>query len=261
MKRLLFIPMYNCEKQIPRVITQLTPEITAHFQQLLMVDNRSPDSTLNTAIEAAKSLPIPVEIVKNSENYGLGGSHKVAFEYALTNGFEEVVVLHGDDQARVQDLLPVLQQDTSAHQCWLGARFAPGSSLIGYSAFRIFGNRVFNWLFSAVLFRTVYDLGSGLNLYQTSMLASRYYLNFPDDLTFNYAMVLAISGYKQDARFFPISWREEDQISNVKLFSQARRVLGMLAKYAFLRKSFLKKEMRMTPRDTYPFESQFKQGL
>ena len=43
------------------------------------------------------------KVVRNRENYNLGGSHKVAFDYAVAQGFTHVIVLHGDDQADIAD--------------------------------------------------------------------------------------------------------------------------------------------------------------
>ena len=64
-------------------------------------------------------------------------------------------------------------------------------------------------------------------------------------------MVMAIRHYKQKALFFTVSWREEDQVSNVKLFDQAKKVLMMLGSYAFAPGKFMKKELRDTIRDSY----------
>lgn len=52
---------------------------------------------------------VPVTLLRNDENYGLGGSHKVAFDYALNNAYDYVVVLHGDDQGSIANLLPYLR--------------------------------------------------------------------------------------------------------------------------------------------------------
>lgn len=252
-KILLFIPAYNCENQIPRVLAQLDGEVMGWIGRVLVVNNRSTDGT-EAAVGAfmEKHPGLPLTLLRNDENYGLGGSHKVAFRYAIENGFEYVAVLHGDDQGDIKDLLPVLESGQFRQaDCCLGARFMPGSRLPGYSAFRTFGNRVYNLLFGAVCRRRVYDLGSGLNLYKTRMLRSGYYERFPDDLTFNYCMVMALHCYRQTALFFPISWREEDQVSNVKLFSQAKRVLGMLWGYTVGQKKFLQGELRATVRQGY----------
>ena len=99
-KILLFIPMYNCEKQIVRVLGQLTDEVCSYLTEVIVVNNRSTDGGEEAVINFLKENDIPVEIrlLRNDDNYGLGGSHKVAFQYAIEHEFDYVIVLHGDDQ-------------------------------------------------------------------------------------------------------------------------------------------------------------------
>jgi glycosyltransferase involved in cell wall biosynthesis len=250
---LLFIPAYNCEKQIGRVLAQLRGDVRAFLSEVIVVNNRSTDGTEAAAVKAAKSMEnLPLKVLRNDENYGLGGSHKVAFDYAVRGGFDYVIVLHGDDQADVSDLVPVLLSgEYKNYDCCLGSRFMRESVLGGYSRFRTFGNRVYNGLFSIATGRRIRDLGSGLNLYHTKMLQDEFYIKFPDNLTFNYCMILAAASYRHRALFFPISWREEDQVSNVKLMNQAAYVLKMVCTYFFKRKSYISSEMRDSPKPGY----------
>ncbi|MFI3173481.1 MAG: glycosyltransferase family 2 protein, partial [Eubacteriales bacterium] len=44
--------------------------------------------------------------------------------------------------------------------------------------------------------------------------------------------------------FFPIKWSEDDQVSNVKMVSQAIDILGMLGAYVVNKKKFATKEFR-----------------
>lgn len=237
---LLFIPAYNCERQIPRVIAQLTPDRARWFSEVIVVNNRATDQTEARAVEAMSSQGLSGRVLRNDGNYGLGGSHKVAFNYARANSFDYVVVLHGDDQGAISDLIPLL--DAGAHRdvdCLLGARFAPGSKLTGYSLLRTLGNRGFNLLYSMVSGRWITDLGSGLNLYRVSALNDGFYLRCADDLTFNYHMLLRSIAARWRIRFFPLEWREADQTSNVRLFRQAARVLGIALSYGFSRRAYL----------------------
>ncbi len=250
-KILLFIPAYNCEKQIVRVLAQLKYGALDYIREVLVVNNISTDNTQQVAIDYAKAEGLPVTVIKNHQNYNLGGSHKVAFDYSINNGYDYTVILHGDDQGSIADILPLLKSgEYKNYDCCLGARFLADSKLIGYSKFRTFGNKVYNALFSMVVKTKLYDLGSGLNMYNNNMLKSRFYYKFPDQLTFNYCMVLALNYYNQKAMFFPITWREDDQVSNVKLTSQALSVVGILRKYAF-NKEYIKSEFRQNPIDSY----------
>ncbi len=232
-KILLFIPAYNCEKQIARVLNQLNPAIMAFLSKVIVVNNRSTDDTEKVVLDYMHAhANMPITLLRNRENYGLGGSHKVAFSYAIEHGYTHVMVLHGDDQGSISDMMPVLSRRYyRKHDCVLGARFMRGSKLEGYSLFRTFGNVVYDFLFAFVTRRRIYDLGSGLNLYSVKMLKSRFYEKFPDNLMFNYLMILAAEYYGHDIRFYPISWREDDQVSNVKMVSQATKVLLMLRDY------------------------------
>ncbi len=230
---LLFIPAYNCEKQIVRVLDSLDEKVMAYISEVIVVNNRSTDGTEEAVKEYQRTHTyLPLKLLRNGDNYGLGGSHKVAFSYALKHKFDYIIVLHGDDQGDIHDFLPVLKKEIyRGYDCVLGARFMLQSRLEGYSLFRTVGNIVYNFLYAIGVKQRVFDLGSGLNMYDVKMLRDKYYLRFPDNLMFNCTMLLASSYYNQTIRFFPISWRETDQVSNVKMASQSLKTLELLFNY------------------------------
>ncbi len=240
---LLFIPAYNCAPQLRRVLRRVA-ESARSFHEVLVVDNGSPDHTLAAAQDSAASLGTKLTIVRNLQNLNLGGSHKVAFKYAMKNNFDLLVILHGDDQADVRDVLPLLAsiKKDSAIDCWLGSRFMSGSQRTGYSSIRTLGNIVFNALFSAVTLRWISDLGSGLNVYSVKALAKTDWMGFRNNLTFNYFLTLAYAEWRWNCVFFPITWRETDQVSNVRALRQIREMLAMLTKYVFDRNWIFKKD-------------------
>lgn len=254
---LLFIPAYNCEKQVPRVLDQLLdPKVSGFVSETIVVNNRSTDGTEAAVLGWMAAHPnTPVRLLRNNENYGLGGSHKVAFQYAVRHGYDYLVVLHGDDQGDARDLYPLIASgEYKSYDCCLGSRFMKGSQIKGYSALRIFGNYGFNWLFSLVTLHKITDLGSGLNLYKVAGLKNGYYLKFPDTQYFNDCMILAQCHYKQKMLFFPISWREEDQVSNTKLTSFALSLLRMCGQYVAGPKKFVEREMRAKPVEKYGYQ-------
>ncbi len=258
-KILLFIPCYNCENQIKKVLSQFDKDVIDYISEILVVDNKSDDLTQQTVIDFAKENPsLPLKLIENNENYNLGGSHKVAFNYAIENGFDYVIVLHGDDQASISDLIPLIKDRSyTSYDCLLGARFMPGSTLIGYSKFRTFGNIIFNSIFSLILFKKIFDLGSGLNIYNVKILKDKFYINFPDSLTFNCSMLFASHFYKHSIKFFPVSWREDGQVSNVRLVSQAVFTLKMLISYFVKRKQYIQSDLRSKPVVEYSYKILF----
>ena len=116
-KILLFIPMYNCETQIVRVLEQFTDEVCCLVSEIIIVNNRSTDRSEEVVHEYLEkhTIPVKISLFRNDENYGLGGSHKVAFCYAMKKCFEYVIVLHGDDQGNIDNILPYLRKKIYAN--------------------------------------------------------------------------------------------------------------------------------------------------
>jgi len=255
-KILLFIPTYNCEKQIVRVMRQIDYNVLKYVSEIIIVNNLSTDNTENIAVEYAKQYTdIPFTILKNESNYNLGGSHKVAFKYAIDNGFDYVIVLHGDDQANINDIMPlIVDKAYMNYDVCLGARFMKGSKLEGYSLLRTIGNYGFNTLYSIATGRIIYDLGSGINMFSISALKDRFYFKVSDGLGFNNCMLLIMCFKKFRIKFFPITWREKDQISNLKLWDFGLFNLNLLWKYFFDDKKFVNSEMRTIVHNEYQFK-------
>lgn len=253
---LVFIPCYNCAPQIGRVLQQFKGEIATRVEEVLVLDNGSRDSMIDEAIRHAPQVEqARVTVARNRENYNLGGSHKAAYAYAERAGFSHVVTLHGDDQGSIGDLLPVLRAgDHHRYDACMGARFAKGAKLHNYSPIRILGNRVFNTIFSIAAGQRITDMGSGLNLLARAAFADPGLQRLPDDLHFNPYLLLKMIGDRRDVHFFPISWREDDQVSNVKMASQALQTLRAPMLYAFARKRFRTSDFRKQPRGDYVFD-------
>ena len=255
MSTLVFIPMYNCEKQIPRVLAQLQdPEVAKWVDAVVCVDNRSTDGTAEAAAKALAEVPAATRtLLRNDDNYGLGGSHKVAIEFARKEGHDYLIVLHGDDQGSIRDMIPHLEDGTHESVDFLmGARFMKGSQLQGYSLLRTTANRVFNIIFSVISGKRLYDLGSGLNLFRVSAFDDNFHIRFADNLTFNYYLILAVAAGEYRLRFFPLTWREDDQISNAKLGRMGVQMLGLLWRRITNKRRFCADDHRDTPREAYP---------
>ena len=255
-KILVFIPCYNCAPQITRVLNQFDKKNSSYFYEILVLDNGSKDNTVSAAIAAAKNVDnISVAIGKNQANYNLGGSHKAAFKYANANSFSHVAVLHGDDQGNINDLIPVIQRQSHHLQdACLGARFMSGSKLTGYSYFRTYGNRIFNLLFTLGTGNNIKDLGSGLNIFNTKVIENLNITQYADDLKFNVYLLLGMLEQQMKIEYFPISWREEDQISNVKMTSQAINTLQLLIESKARKKIFWEKDHRAIAHQDYKFD-------
>lgn len=240
-KILGFIPAYNCESQLPRVLTQIDqPWVRENFSGFVVVENRSTDKTLSVAVSETKSRDNFLRVFQNVSNYGLGGSHKVALKIAKQENYDWLLVFHGDDQGNLGDFREVIESGKfNNFDAVLGARFTRKSKRQGYSALRTIGNYVFNAFYSLFLGTKITDMGSGLNMYKVEKMEQAS-INSPDGLIHPPYLLISFVLRKFKIHFEPIGWKETDQVSNAKLFKQSFDTfkLGFLA--FILRRKFLK---------------------
>lgn len=233
MKTIVAIPAYNCAQQLPRVLAGLDSERARSVHEIWVVDNGSTDGTADVATRLAAEWS-NLRVFRNRRNVNLGGTHKTVFLKAKETGATHVVILHGDDQAKAQEAYELIALAAEGGpQTVLGSRFARGARLHGYDAKRILGNRVLNLLFSVGTFRSLTDLGSGLNLFALADLDPRTYLRFGDRLSFNYELILDLVRRRVAFRYLPITWREEDQVSNARNVRVFTDGLAILARWRF----------------------------
>ena len=224
-KILIAIPSYNCAKQLPRVLDEIDNKLAGRVAQIAVIDNGSPDDNAQAALDYKKTGRL-----KN-----LHATHKVAFLKAERDGLTHVLILHGDNQAKSDEgnLLIDFAEAHPDQQTVLGSRFSKGSTLIGYDAKRIYGNKVLNLIYSIVTLRSCKDLGSGLNLFALQDMDKRTYLEFADKLTFNFELLLDLIKRKVNFAYHPITWREEDQVSNARNWNIFRTALVNLFQWRF----------------------------
>ena len=124
----------------------------------------------------------------------------------------------------------------------------PGSALQGYSPLRILANIAFNGVFSAITWRALWDLGSGLNFYRRAFVERRLWEGCADDLTFNYHLILRTARIRDlEVLFEPISWREDDQVSNAKLYSHGKKMIGIVGSYVTTASRFVSVDHSTAP--------------
>lgn len=235
-KILVAIPAYNCENQIGRVLAGFNKELLDQVEKVVVIDNGSTDSTVSNAKQAAKKVGSrKIEVWQNVNNYNLGGTHKVAFLTGEKMGMDYVAILHGDDQAKTKELGNLIDAAEAKPQAGavLGTRFMKGSKLVGYNWQRIWGNRAINLAYTIVALRPSKDLGSGLNLFRLEDLKDHTYLGFGDTITFNIDLLLDYFRKKTKLVFVPITWTEEDQVSNARNFNVGSTALKKLFAWRF----------------------------
>lgn len=234
---LIAIPTYNCAEQLPRVLDEIDQRLIDRVEEIAIIDNVSTQNTIQVALDYRKNRTMDgkLKIFQNTNNYNLGGTHKVAFLRAKALGMSHVIIIHGDNQAKSDEansLIDYCERHPNT-QTVLGSRFAKGSRHDGYDFKRVAGNKVLNFIYSLFTGRRLTDLGSGLNMFALSDIDESIYINFADKLTFNYELILDLVRRKVNFAYVPITWREEDQVSNARNVSIFKTGLVNLYRWRF----------------------------
>ena len=242
-KTLVAVPAFNCEIQIARVLKKLLDN-QEHFAKVIVLDNKSTDATFETAKSWIQKFDQKLIVRKNEQNYNLGGTLKIAFETAISENFERLIVIHGDDQADFRDLIPYLGEIEGelSPELIIGARFHKDSHLIGYSIIRRLGNLTLNKITQFVFRVKIEDMIAGLNMYSVEFLKKLPFRKFPDDLTFDSNTLFWSLAAGKKPVFIPITWRDEDQVTNAKVVSQAIKILKNLLLFSFKKNNFYTKD-------------------
>lgn len=236
LKVLCFIPMKNCQSRIGELIAKLRGPLLSHLAEILVVDNASTDGSLDEARRALSELSgIKVTLLQNSRNYGLGGSHKIAFKHAWENGYDYLFVVHGDNSADPNAFLPVLERGLPGAELVLSDRLHGNFSRKGYPLSRLYFNRLLSTVASLLSFTRIRDFGGGpLNLYRVSSFLNTFenaVKNFRNEIEFSQDALLYGVFRRMKVRFVAIDFVETEAKPGKKLVAQFLKPLAILLKY------------------------------
>ena len=94
---LIFVVAYNAERTIQSVLQRIPESLSQYHTEILIIDDSSRDQTFQQA-RAMAYTRFPLTVLFNPVNQGYGGNQKIGYRYAIENGFDVVVLLHGDGQ-------------------------------------------------------------------------------------------------------------------------------------------------------------------
>ena len=218
MRVLIVISARNAATTLESVLDRIPRDLMDQGDMhVLVVDDASPDGTFEIGLSWAEGwTACGVSVLQSPRPRGYGGNLKLAFEWADRNGYDIVVLLHGDGKyapERLSDLVEPIR--ASCADAVIGSRFldSRGPPDGGMPWLRRLANRVLTPLQGWLLGRRLSDWHSGYRAYSVETLRKIPYSLNTDDLHFDTEVLIQLIRAGSRIAETPIPTYYGDEIS------------------------------------------------
>jgi len=229
-KVLIFIVAYNAESFIQQVLKRIPNTVWQNDEyrvSVLVIDDQSSDKTFLNAIEYAGQFPYQdIEVLYNPVNQGYGGNQKIGYYYAIKNGFDAVVLLHGDGQYAPEYLDQMIRHIiTDQADAVLGSRMMKRLDALrgGMPLYKWVGNQILTSVQNLILRTHLSEFHTGYRSYSIKALKSIPFSSNSDYFDFDTDIIIQLLQTGHSIKEIPIPTYYGKEISYVS---------GL--KYAFL---------------------------
>jgi dolichol-phosphate mannosyltransferase len=167
MNVLIIIPTYNERENLPVIVTQILMQLP---NEILVVDDQSPDGTGAIAEDLARTYPGRLHVMHRTGKRGLGLSYLDGFRWALEHNAELICQMDAD-LSHDPKYLPDLVKAAETFDLVLGSRYLNGISVINWPLRRILLSWFANRYVRAITGLTTCDTTSGFRCWRRDALA------------------------------------------------------------------------------------------
>ena len=166
MKLVVFIPAYNEEKTIDKVILEIPRKISGFDKvEVLVINDGSKDKTVEVAMNAGAD-----KVISHSTNMGIGATFMTGIRNCITMNADVAVIIDADQQFDSKDIpnltIPILnnQLDVVLGSRWLDRE------VTGIPKRNLIGNKICTKMISMVTGQKFTDTQSGFVAYSKNVL-------------------------------------------------------------------------------------------
>ncbi|MBV9300739.1 MAG: glycosyltransferase [Acidobacteriaceae bacterium] len=232
----IFIVTFNAITTLNKVLRRITPDVWRNVEQVVVFDDASEDATYELAvgIQTMSNLP-QLRVLKHSKNLGYGGNQKAGYRYFIEQGFDIVVLLHGDGQYAPELLshmyAPLVAGEADAV---FGSRMMKdfgGPLKGGMPLYKYIGNRVLTSIENRALGLRLTEFHSGYRAYNLHALSQIKLDNLTDDFHFDTEIIIKLHHQGFRIKEVPIPTFYGDEICYVNGTKYAKAIVRSLYHY------------------------------
>ena len=221
-KILIFIPAYNVEKKIAKVLKRIPKIVFKKFNiKILIIEDNSKDKSLIVIKKIIKKKinRIKINLISNKTNMGYGGVQKIAFNYAVKKNFKYIVMLHGDNQYPADKILLLIKPLlTGRFDAVFGSRMINSLDALkgGMPVYKFIGNIALTYFQNLLLSSKLSEFHSGYRSYKVSSLKKIKYKSNTNNFHFDTEIIIQFLKKKFTIKEIAMPTHYGDEISHLK---------------------------------------------
>ena len=223
----ILVVAYNAASTLRQTLDRIPPTFRERLDHVLVCDDASVDQTYEIGVEYKSGSPLPLTVIKHVENLRYGGNQKFGYRWAIEEGLDIVVLLHGDGQYApevMEDIVsPLLHGEADVV---MGSRMMQRGSALkgGMPLYKYVGNRILTRFQNALTGAELTEWHSGYRAYRTDALRDVPFAAYSNDFDFDTEIILGMLSAGKTIVEVPIPTYYGDEICYVNGMSYARDV-------------------------------------
>jgi glycosyltransferase involved in cell wall biosynthesis len=232
----ILVVAYNARNTLRGVLQRIPPDIGNKIQEIFVFDDASKDDTHKVGLECKQDLHEgKLSIYRNPVNLMYGGNQRRGYQYAISQGLDIVVLLHGDGQYApevMQELLSPLENGQA--DMVMGSRMMiKGAARKGnMPLYKFVGNRILTGIENTLIGANFTEFHSGYRAYSVHALKNIPLQSLTTNWHFDTQIILEFLKRGYRIREVPIPTYYGDEICHVNGIPYAWNCVKETVKYA-----------------------------
>jgi 2-polyprenyl-3-methyl-5-hydroxy-6-metoxy-1,4-benzoquinol methylase len=237
----VLVVAYEAAATLASVLDRI-PEDLVGLAHVLVSDDHSHDDTYDQGVAYLRHRRrLPLTLVRQPRNLGYGGNQKYGYRWAIEQGLDVVVLLHGDGQYAPELLGEMVAPIVEGRaEVVMGSRMMePGRALAGgMPLYKYVGNRILTRYQNAVAGLELSEWHSGYRAFSVPALASIPFEANSDGFDFDTEVLLQLASSGARITEIPIPTYYGDEICHVNGLAYARDVVWDVTRMRLSRMGF-----------------------
>ncbi len=238
----VLVVAYNASTTLRAVLARIPEDLHGRIAGVLVSDDHSSDDTYEVGLEVQRrESGLPLTVVRQPRNLGYGGNQKFGYRWAVENGLDVVVLLHGDGQYAPELLADIVAPiERGEADVVMGSRMLTRGTARagGMPAYKYVGNRILTRFQNAVSGMDLSEWHSGYRAFSVGALARIPFEQNSDWFDFDTEVLLQLHDSGQRIVEVPIPTYYGDEICYVDGMRYARSVVADVIRYRLQRIGF-----------------------